>query len=156
MNTSRAVVDAAAPSSYEMTVNSSVVVDTSNEYLKALSAIVRNKPDVIGYVFAINGHVNSADVYASRPLFMKLWPKLLKASAVEAIAELNQAEAAQAPTNEVVHTFLADSERGQAKTQDVTRRVKVVTREDDKNIFFETQDNAEKGVWVHRNYIRKQ
>jgi hypothetical protein len=54
-------------SSYEMTVNNSVVVDTSNEYIKALSAIVRNKPDVIGYVFAINGHVNSADIYASRP-----------------------------------------------------------------------------------------
>ena len=87
---------------------------------------------------------------------MKLWPKLLKASSVEAIAEGNQAEAAQAPTNEVIHTFLADSERGKAKTQDVTGRVKVVTREDDKNIFFETQDNAGKGVWVHRNYIRKQ
>ena len=156
LNTSRAVVDASAPSSYEMTVNSSVVVDTSSEYLKALSAIVRNKPDVIGYVFAINGHVNSADVYASRPLFLKLWPKLLKASAVEAIAELDQTAAAQAPTDEVVHTFLADSERGKAKTQDVTRRVKVVTREDDRNIFFETQDNAEKGTWVHRNYIRKQ
>jgi len=156
LNASRAAVDPSAPSSYEMTVNSSVVVDTSNEYLKALSAIVRNKPDVIGYVFAINGHVNSADVYASRPLFLKLWPKLLKASAVEAIAESDQTEAAQAPTDETVHTFLADSERGKAKTQDVTRRVKVVTREDDRNIFFETQDNAEKGVWVHRNYIRKQ
>ena len=155
-NTSASVIDPAAPSSYEMTVNNSVVVDTSNEYLKALSAIVRNKPDVIGYVFAINGHVNSADIYAPRPLFMKLWPKLLKASTVEAITESNQAEAAQAPTNEMVHTFLADSERGKAKTQDVTGRVKVVTREDDKNIFFETQDNAGKGVWVHRNYIRKQ
>ena len=155
-NTSVAVLDASAPSSYEMAVNNTVVVNTGNEYMKALSGIVRNQPDVIGYVFAINGHVNSADVYASRPLFIKLWPKLLRASAVEAIAELNQAEAAQAPTNEMVHTFLADSERGQAKTQDVTRRVKVVTREDDRNIFFETQDNAGKGVWVHRNYIRKQ
>ena len=45
---------------------------------------------MIGYVFAINGHINSADVYASRALFLKLWPKLLEASAVEAIAELNK------------------------------------------------------------------
>jgi hypothetical protein len=155
-NTGVAVLDPAAPSSYEMAVSNSIVVDTGNGYVNALSNIVRNKSDVIGYVFAINGHVNSADVYASRPLFLKLWPKLLRASAVEAIAELNQAEAAQPLTNEVVHTFLADSERGNAKTQDVTRRVKVVTREDDRNIFFETVDNAEKGTWVHRNYIRKQ
>ena len=34
--------------------------------------------------------INSADVYASRALFVKLWPKLLKASAVEAVAELNK------------------------------------------------------------------
>jgi hypothetical protein len=146
----------AAPTSYEMSVSNSVVVKTGNEYVNALSKIVRNKPDVIGYVFAINGHVNSADVYASRPLFLKLWPKLLKASAVEAISELNQAEAAQPVTNETVHSFLADSERASAKSKDVTRRVKLVTREDDQNIFFETVDAAGKGNWVHRNYIRKQ
>ena len=32
----------------------------------------------------------------------------------------------------------------------------MVTREDDKNIFFETQDRTQKDAWVHRNYIRKQ
>jgi len=155
-NVNLVTLDESAPSSYEMAVNNSIVVNTGNEYVKALSGIVRNKPDVIGYVFAINGHVKSADVYASRPLFLKLWTKLLKASAVEAISELNQAAAAQPVTNETVHTFLADSERATAKSKDVTRRVKLVTREDDQNIFFETVDGADKGNWVHRNYIRKQ
>ena len=155
-NVNLVTLSVSAPSSYEMAVNNSVVVSTGNEYVKALSGIVRRKPDVIGYVFAINGHMNSADVYASRPLFLKLWPKLLKASAVEAIAELNQAEATQPVTNESIHTFLADSERASAKSKDVTKRVKLVTREDDRNIFFETVDGADKGNWVHRNYIRKQ
>ena len=155
-NVNLAVLDVSAPSSYELAVSNSVVVSTGNEYVKALSSIVRNKPDVIGYVFAINGHVNSADVYASRALFLKLWPKLLKASAVEAIAELNQAQAAEPITNETVHSFLADSERASAKSKDVTQRVKLVTREDDRNIFFETVDGADKSNWVHRNYIRKQ
>jgi len=155
-NTSVAVLDPAAPSSYEMAVNNTVVIQTGNEYVKALSAIVRNKPDVIGYVYAINGHVNSADVYASRPLFLKLWPKLLKANAVEAISEADQVAAAEPVTNDSIHTFLADSERANAKSKDVTRRVKLVTREDDRNIFFETVDGADNGNWVHRNYIRKQ
>jgi hypothetical protein len=150
------VADPASPSSYELAVSNSSVVTTGNEYINALSHIVQNKPDVIGYVFAINGHVNSADVYASRPLFLKLWPKLLRASAVEAIAELNQAAAAQPATYETVQTFLADSERPAANSKEVTRRVKLVTREDDKNIFFETVDRADKDNWVHRNYIRKQ
>jgi hypothetical protein len=30
-----------------------------------------------------------------------------------------------------------------------------VTREDDKNVFFETQDRQQKDAWIHRNYIRK-
>lgn len=155
-NVSVAVVDPASPSSYELAVNNTTVVRSGNEYIKALASIVRNKPDVIGYVFAINGHVNSADVYASRPLFLKLWSKLLRASAVEAISELNQAEAPRPLTDETVHTFLADSERAKAEAKPVTTRVKLVTREDDNNIFFETQDRADKDNWVHRNYIRKQ
>src|SRR5688572_26920512 len=61
-NVNLTVLDESAPSSYEMAVNNSIVVDTGNEYVKALSRIVRNKPDVIGYVFAINDYVNSADV----------------------------------------------------------------------------------------------
>jgi hypothetical protein len=149
-------LDPSAPSSYEMAVNNTTVISSGNEYLKALSSIVRNKPDVIGYVFAINGHVNSADIYASRPLFLKLWPKLLKASAVEAIAELNQKEAPKPVSDETVHSFLAESERANGNEKDVTGRVKLVTREDNNNIFFETQDRAGKGAWLHRNYIRKQ
>ena len=155
-NTRVSVVDAASPTSYELAVSNGAVVKSGNEYIKALAGIVQNKPDVIGYVFAINGHVNSADIYASRPLFLKLWPKLLRASAVEAIAELNQAQAAKPVTDETIHAFLTDSERAKADSKDVTQRVKLVTREDDKNIFFETQDRGNKDGWVHRNYIRKQ
>ena len=154
-------VVAAAPalmesSSFELSVDNSKVRESTEAYTKALSGILHNKSDVIGYVFAINGHVNSADVYASRALFAKLWPKLLKASAVEAIAESNKEVEPKAVASETVHTFLADSEKAKAEARQVTRRVKVVTREDDKNIFFETQDSAANDGWVHRNYIRKQ
>ena len=146
----------ASSSSYELSVETPKVKETTAEYVNALSNIVQGKSDVIGYVFAINGHVNSGDVYASRSLFVKLWPKLLKASAVEAIAESNQAAAPQPVAEQTVHTFLGESERAAGASKDVTRRVKLVTREDDKNIFFETQDRGDRDNWVHRNYIRKQ
>ncbi|HSE17837.1 MAG TPA: DUF6569 family protein [Pyrinomonadaceae bacterium] len=154
-------VVAAAPgiantSSFELSVENAKVKESVEEYIKALSGILQGKSDVIGYVFAINGNVNSADVYASQALFAKLWPKLLKASAVEAIAELNKDVEAKPVVSETVHTFLADSEKAKAEARQVTPRVKVVTREDDKNIFFETQDRASNDGWVHRNYIRKQ
>ena len=145
-----------ATSSFELSVENAKVKETTGAYINALARILQNKSDVIGYVFAINGKINSADVYASRGLFVKLWPKLLKASAVEAVAELNKDVEATPVVAEVVETFLSESEKPAAAGKDVTRRVKVVTREDDKNIFFETQDRSQKDGWVHRNYIRKQ
>jgi hypothetical protein len=146
----------ASESSFELSIESPKVKETTAAYINALSRIVQSKSDVIGYVFAINGHVNSADVYASRALFVKLWPKLLKASAVEAIAELDNGDAPKPVATEMVESFLAESEKPAAAAKEVTPRVRMVTREDDKNIFFETQDRRQKDGWVHRNYIRKQ
>jgi len=146
----------ASSSSLELSVENAKVKETTAAYINGLSGIVQHKSDVIGYVFAINGHVNSADVYASQALFAKLWPKLLKASAVEAVAELNKDVEASPIASEVVHTFLVESETARSEARQVTPRVKVVTREDEKNIFFETQDRASNDGWVHRNIIRKQ
>ena len=145
--------------SYALSVEDVKVRQTTAPYIDALSGILRNKSDVIGYAFAINGQVNSADVYASHALFAKLWPKLLKATATEALAELNQmaqVEPSAPVADETIHEFLAASEKPKPQAKAVTERVRVVTREDDKNVFFETQDRRQNDAWVHRNYIRKQ
>lgn len=155
-NVGESVQVTASSSSLELSVAHSKVTESTAAYIDALSGILQNKKDVIGYVFAINGEVNSADVYASRAMFAKLWPKLLKASAVEAVAELRPDLELKPVADETVRTFLAESERATAETKEVTPRVRMVTREDDKNIFFETQDREQKDGWVHRNYIRKQ
>ncbi|MDQ2975519.1 MAG: hypothetical protein M3R69_08935 [Acidobacteriota bacterium] len=141
-------------SSLQLAVENGKVQDTADSYIKALSGIVNRSDDVIGYVFAINGKVNSADVYASNVLFKKLWPKLLKANAIEAIAELQREKFAPASA-ESVQGFLSESERAHGSDKDVNARVNLLTREDDENILFETRDRAAKGAWVHRNYIKK-
>ena len=63
--------------------------DAQAAYLKALKAAGEKDGDVIGYVFAINGKLNSAEVYPSNGLFRKMWPKLLQASVTEAIGQKN-------------------------------------------------------------------
>lgn len=141
-------------SSLQLAVENDKVRDTAESYIKALSRIVNSGDDVIGYVFAINGKVNSADVYASNVLFKKLWPKLLKANAIEAIAEL-QRDKFKPASAESVKTFLSESEKARASEKDVTARVGLVTREDERNILFETRDRAQKDAWIHRNYIKK-
>jgi ARG and Rhodanese-Phosphatase-superfamily-associated Protein domain len=142
-------------SSLELSVENSKVKETTASYIKALSGILQNKRDVIGYAFAINGEVNSADVYASKALFTKLWPKLLKATAVEALAELEEHSKPVTVDEDVISAFLVESEKPKAAEREVTQRIKLVTREDDRGVFFETRDRTRRDAWIHRNYIKK-
>lgn len=142
-------------SSLQLAVEHEKVRETADNYVKALGNIPNHSDDVIGYVFAINGKVNSADIYGSSVLFRKLWPKLLKANAIEAIAELQQDKFKPASVDNA-KGFLSDSEKAQGSAKDVNARVNLLTREDADNIFFETRDKQQSGAWVHRNYIKKQ
>ena len=144
-----------SPSSLQLTLENKLVKDTANDYVKNLSTIINGKRDVIGFVFAINGQINSADVYSSNALFAKLWPKMLEASAIEAIAELKAEEKFQPVDASAVKAFLRESQSGKAETKRVTARTSVVKHETEKNLFFESRDHAQNGKWVHRNYITK-
>ena len=154
-NVGGAVSSPVSASSLELAVENVKVKESTDDYIKALTNITGNKTDVIGYVFAINGHVNSADIYASRALFAKLWPKLLKANATEAVAELQTDTPAKPVTDESVRGFIAEAEKGTESLKAVSTRVHLVTKEDNKNVFYETRDRAQNGAWIHRNYIRK-
>jgi hypothetical protein len=81
------VAGVASPSSLQLALEHEKVQDAAADYLQNLSSIVEGKSDAIGYVFAINQKLNSADVYSSSAVFKRFWPRLLKASAIEAVAE---------------------------------------------------------------------
>ena len=154
-NTGTRVNGAASPTSFQLALENKEVQANADSYVKALSSILDGKPDVIGYVFAINGKINSADVYASSVLFRKLWPKLLKARAIKSLAELHRGEKIHAPKPNADQSFQNDSPKATEKEKDVSPRVQMVTRDSDEKVFFETRDRAKSDVWVHRNYIKK-
>jgi len=149
------VRSAQSATSLQLSLENSTLKDISGEYIKVLSAIINGKEDVIGFAFAINGKLNSADVYASHAMFAKLWPKLLNAAAVEAISEYRKDEKFGAVSADAVAAFLRDSESGKAEQRDVTQRVLTIKRESDKNLFFETRDRQRGDGWLHRNYLVK-
>lgn len=153
-NVGARVNSSVSESSLQLAVENGKVQENADSYVKALTGILNSSDDVIGYVFAINGKVNSADIYGSNVLFKKLWPKLLKANAVEAIAEL-QGNKFKPASAESAKGFLSDSEKANGSAKDVNARVNLMTREDNENIFFETRDKQQDGAWVHRNYIKK-
>jgi hypothetical protein len=142
-------------SSLQLALENENLKKAVDDYVKKLSPIIESKNDVIGYVFAINGQINSADVYSSSALFKKLWPKLIESSATEAVGEFEKGKTHDPAKADAVKAFLTDAESGKADEKEVTSRVTSVKRETEKNLFFETRDRGRDKSWLHRNYLAK-
>ena len=139
--------------SMQLAMEDKRIVDETQAYVKELAKIADGKNDVVGFAFAVNGKVSSADIYSSHDLFARMWPKLLNASAVEALEERPKMKAAAtAPDTAAVRKTLADAEAGHAASKSAGGRASVVRKESDKALLFETR---ERDGWIHRSYIVK-
>jgi hypothetical protein len=121
-------------------------------YLKALQPAGEKDGDIIGYVFAINGKINSADIYPSNGLFRKMWSKSIAANATEAIGE-KSADSPTAPQLAAVQAFLDAAEHGKASEKTLPVNGLLETRIADQALYFETRRPT--GGWVHKNYLMK-
>jgi hypothetical protein len=155
-STGRSVNAPESESSLQLSIESKPVGDRIAAYLKALEPLIQGHDDVIGYAFAINGKVNSVDVYANHALFAKLWPKLIKSSAVEAVAELQKGKPAAEATAKDVYGCISDAQRGKLSEKNLTPRVQLLTRETGQNVLFQTLDRAATTQPVHENFVNKQ
>lgn len=145
----------ASPTSLQLTLETDGVKQMSNTYQRDLSGVVKGKNDVVGYAFAVNGKLNSVDVYSSHKLFTKMWPKLLTASIQEAAAETEDKDA-KAPSVDEIKRYLKDADSGKESKENIGGRSIVVRKESNKNLFYETRDKISgKEEWVHRNYLTK-
>ncbi|MBN2371341.1 MAG: hypothetical protein JXO72_12730 [Vicinamibacteria bacterium] len=142
-------------SSLQLTLENEHVRAGVEGYVKAFSPLVQAHNDVVGYAFAVDGRLKSADVYASRALFVKLWPKMLRAAATEALAERTPATAHTPPAIESVRSFLSDARQGRVTEKSLGAEQNAVVRETDEDLIVETRDVRRDGRWIHRNYIRK-
>ena len=142
-------------SSLQLALENEKVKASADDYMKKLSSIVEAHGDVIGFVFAINDKLNSADVYASSVMFKRFWPRLLKTAAIEAVAERPMRDTMQLVPIDSAAEFLSASEKGSETIDEVTTRTHMLKREVEKSLFFETRDMAHGGSWIHRNYLMK-
>lgn len=141
--------------SLQLTLEHPRVQGAVQKYVADLGRITDGKNDAIGHVVVINGKIQSADVYASNSLFQKVWPKLLKASVVEALSEQQGSGAnVQATDVEAVRAFLDAAEQGTASRVQLNRGV--VLRHDTPNhLLFDTCDPARGNLVLHRSFLAK-
>jgi hypothetical protein len=142
-------------SSLQLTLEHKKVVEAIEARVKKLSTCLDGKNDVIGVAVIINGKVNNADVYASHELFTKLWPKLLRSSAIESVAELKKDKTFKPGKIEDVQAFFADVEKGKRTAKEINKQLEQVQKESKDNVLFETHDRSLDGVALRRSVIAK-
>ncbi len=147
---------AQSASSLQLTLESDRVRRGVEGYLRALSPLLDSHADAVGYAFAINGTLNSAELYASPALFRGVWPKLIRASAVEAVAERRNGAAHTPPAVDAVRALLADSAAGTTSEKATGQGTRSVTRETSSRVVVETQETTRKEAWIHQSYLTKQ
>src|SRR4029077_16899585 len=116
-NLAAPVAAASSASSLQLSLENDKLKAAPAAYIKALQPAGAGGDDVVGFVFAINGKLNSADMYPSNGLFKKMWPKLLAASAIEAIGDKPAGASAVLPSEADVLAFLKAAEGGKAVEQ---------------------------------------
>ena len=129
------------------------VAKSTEPYQHALAKLLDSHSDAIGAAFAINGELNSADIYFSPALFRQLWPKLLNSIAVEASSSRTPGKTFAAIDSAAVEAALAAANGGKESAKPVNSRTVQKTRESDKLLLFESQDPST--GWIHRNYVVK-
>lgn len=145
------VASESSRSSLQLTLENERVKAAQDAYLAALEPKALALDDVVGVVIAVNGRIASADVYPSNGLFRKMWPKLIRASATEAIAEKSATTLPPPPAVGDVERFLAAAEAGKASEHELDGIARQETRRSDSAIRVEAR--ARDGTWVHRNFL---
>src|SRR5262249_43640011 len=136
----KAEVKAAASStSLALTLEHKKVLAAVEGYVKKLQGALDKQTDVIGFAVAINGKVNNADVYANADLFRKLWPKLLRCSSIEAVAQKKDKLKIEPTRPAAVTAFLAEAAKGARSEKKTVRDQREVQLDAKGNVLFETR-----------------
>lgn len=147
------VTASASRTSLQLSLENGKVTATADEYVRKLGNLIDGRTDVIGYAFSINGEINSADVYVSNALFKKLWPRMLKAAAIEAVADQGSVTKAPAKPDQVKE-FLADADKGRAEERAAGGSTRIIARDQKDSAVYEARDDKSRLV-VHRAYVKK-
>jgi hypothetical protein len=158
--------DARSESSLELSMEKTNVKAAASKHITKLAGVCNDKEDVIGYAVAINGKLENADVYASNALFKKLWPKLLKASSIEAVSEKDEKVVPKPPAAPEVLDFLKDTKAAE-KQKIADKNYQMSEQESSGKFQYKTRampspimvpmviDGREPNTVIHQNIMAK-
>ena len=142
-------------SSLQLTLENKDLNTVKGKYLDKLHRLLDGKTDVLGFVYVINGEINTAEVYNNKTLFRALWPKLLDAAVTEAITECNTDRPFRQVQPGEVKAFFETALSGSVSDRRVWKTTHVKTYTTRTTVLFETRDLDADDVWLHKSFINR-
>ena len=146
--------DGVGTASHQRVAGHEKVRELVKDYVGTLSKVIDDNQDAVGFAYAVNGEIIGADLYGSRALFRKLWPKLRDATAQEAFGELDKDKAFDTPAVRDVKAFILAARRGGVTEKKISPKVILRRRETDESLLFELR-RAGSGESIHDAFHRK-
>ncbi|MXW90727.1 MAG: hypothetical protein F4114_10445 [Rhodospirillaceae bacterium] len=149
----RQVADRRSRSSLQLSLESEDLATALAGFGTSLGDLPTRHPDAVGFVFAVNGRINSGDEFESAGLFRKLWRRQLRAAATEALAATAQMERTPPtpPTSAEVAAFFGRAGAAAAVSKAMPGNMVLITRETATSLYTEARRGD--GSWVHRRMI---
>ena len=116
----------------------SLTITRLEPYLEHLQGPVTDLEQPVGVLVAINGKIESIDVFESTPLFKKLWPKLLKSYALDAANARDDSAEDTAPecTLTAARTFFTEALQAKVESSEQEHGVALTKRDSQHVISF--------------------
>jgi hypothetical protein len=126
------------------------IVEKLKRIEAALGGLLRDRPKAVGMIFAVNGTLHTADVYGSPSLFRKLYPRLLKTAAADAVA--TKPEKKEPPAAGAARDFLSRSREGTTREERIQADLRATCTDNAKSVRF---GYVWKGSELHTQAIEK-
>jgi hypothetical protein len=117
-------------------------------FREALGDLLKERPQAIGLITAINGKFSAADLYDDPGLFKRIYPRLLESASMESLTA--KPDPKPAPAAEAASTFLVEAEKGKSKEEEIRKGLNLRTCENEKGVQF---DYSWQGRRVHRQAL---
>jgi hypothetical protein len=143
----------ASDSSLPLSLEAKEVMAAADKYTAKLAKLLDGKTDVVGYTFAINGKVVYMDVYGSPELFRKVWPRLIRANAIEAFMEMQKDRKFATPDAKAFQTFLQAAAAGKDTSKDDARGLRETKNEASRILRYDTTHPAMPAMKLRSNGI---
>lgn len=138
--------------SYVLTIEDPEVRKKVAQYVNTLLDVVKSRSDLVGMAFAVNGEPDTIEIYAASGLFLKLWPKLLRSAAIEALTRKAPTESVKSSQVSDIASLLDESGKVEGRTETLPGSIRVKVYDGKTSALFDTEKDGE---LLHRQVIKK-